>query len=442
MRSHGIGPLSGWVDDHLFARIPRLHLREYNLRRTHWSQDISNRGKHQQGGRIWYGGHVFEDGTLEEFDEDCRFPCRDLSTQSPRSAEDEFFAYNFNDINQITDQLGIPWDESKDQHFSHTTTYIGFTWDLSTLRVSLGPSKKAKYSRAITEWKTRPAHVLNDVEKLYGKLLHACLVIPCGRAYLTSLETMLGTSHHSPHVPQSANKGVSSDLDWWFSILQQPTLDRIIPAPVQLLDVGAFSDASSGVGVAIVVHGRWRAWRLIPGWQTLHGQRDIGWAEAIGFECLVRHLYNTSSTGRHFTVYGDNKGVVEGWWNGRSRNRPVNEVFKRLHSFIGTVDPLHSFHSVYITSSSNPADGPSRGIYPPSSLLLPPISLPADLDQFLIDSQLPPTPTEQRLLREGRYPFAAAKCILNANRRSEASLQFHLSSVGHIPKPDSYTCSL
>jgi hypothetical protein len=429
LRFHGIGPLSGWVDDHLFARILRQFLDEYNLRRSRWSRDIQNRGRHQQGGRIWYGGHVFEDNTLEEFDKDCRFPCRDLSHQSPCSAEESRFNYNFDDIDQISEQLGIPWDHSKDQPFQPSTTYIGFKWNLSTLRVSLSPSKKDKYICAISEWKTWSSHILKDIEKLYGKLLHACLVIPSGRAFLTGMETMLTTSHHSPFIPQSATKGIASDLDWWLSVLRQPSLSRTIPAPVELHDIGAFSDASSGVGVAIIVAGRWRAWRLIPGWQTLHGRRDIGWAEAIGFECLVHYLISTSTVSRHFKIYGDNKGVVEGWWNGRSRNSSVNEIFKRLHSLIGINDPLHSFHTAYVASKSNPANGPSRGIYPSRNLLLPPITLPTELDPFIIDSEQPLTPTEQRLLREGRYPPATAKLIVDADRRTTASFQFHLSTT-------------
>src|ERR1700683_5347032 len=44
LRFHGIGPLSGWVDDHLFARILRQFLDEYNLRCSRWSCDIQNRG--------------------------------------------------------------------------------------------------------------------------------------------------------------------------------------------------------------------------------------------------------------------------------------------------------------------------------------------------------------------------------------------------------------
>ena len=303
--------------------------------------------------------------------------------------------YNFDDIDQISNLLGIPWDRSKDQHFNHSTTYISFIWDLSTLHVALSPAKKEKYSCVIMEWKEQSVHVLNDVQKLYSKLLHTCLVVPSGCAYLTGLEAMLATSHHSPHVPQSANKGITTDLDWWSSLLLQPSLSKPIPAPVQLFDISAFSDVSSGIGIGIVVRDKWRAWRLIPGWQTLQGRRDIGWAKAISFECLVRYLVDSSITGWHFTVYGDNKGVVKGWWNSRSRNHPVNEVFKRIHSFIGIDDPLHSFHSAYIASQCNPADGPSRGIYPPRTQLLPPIILPAELSPFLIDAQLPPTPTEQ-----------------------------------------------
>jgi hypothetical protein len=166
--SHGIGPVSGWVDDHFFVRILRQFLHEYNLKQSQWSEDIWDQGRHQQGGHIWYDGYVFQDGMLEEFDEDCQFLCRDLSHQSPCSAEDSKFTYNFDDIDHISDQLGILWDHSKDQPFQSSTVYIGFHWDLSTFQVSLGTSKKDKYCRAILEWKTHSSHIHNDVEKLYS----------------------------------------------------------------------------------------------------------------------------------------------------------------------------------------------------------------------------------------------------------------------------------
>lgn len=400
MRSKGIGPISAWVDDHVFVRILRVHLEKYNSHREHWRREVTRQGQQQTGGRLWYGGSVLSDGTLEEFDETFQFACADLSQQSTRSAEDSLYSYNFDDINAISDPLGIPWERSKDRAFGFSTTYIGFDWDLTTSTVSLTPAKQEKYLIAIQNWLHRPKHTLEDVQKLYGKLLHTCSVIPRGRAYLTNLETMLSTGFSCPFIPHSAPKGTPADLKWWSSILHQPLVSTTIPRPVQLHDVGAYSDASSGFGIGIIVDGRWRAWRLTPGWQTLGGgKRDIAWAEAVGFECLALFLSHQEPIHRHFTIYGDNIGVVEGWKNGRSRNTYVNEVFKRIHELSLTV-PAHGFHTAYVPTKSNPADGPSRAIYPPTHLLLPPITLPEALEPFLVDSQLPLTPTEVRLRRE------------------------------------------
>ena len=95
------------------------------------------------------------------------------------SIKDEHFSYNFDDIDQISLHLGIPWDPSKDQQFSHATTYIGFTWDLSSSLVSLSLAKKLKYHLTITEWKSCLSHILKDVKKLHSKLFHAYSVWVC-----------------------------------------------------------------------------------------------------------------------------------------------------------------------------------------------------------------------------------------------------------------------
>jgi hypothetical protein len=424
-RAGGVGPLSKWVDDHIFFRIQRKYLHDYNQKRRDWHRAIGKDGKRQTGGRLWFGGTVFEDGTLEQFDEDCQFQFADLSGQSPRSPEDEQFTYNFDDIDCISERLGIMWERSKDLPFASSTTYIGFEWNLELLTVSLGDKKKKKYLLSISEWTTRSAHTLAHVQKLYGKLLHACLVIRQGRAYLTGLEAMLGICHNRPFVPHSAVRGIDEDLVWWDATLSRQSLSCPIPKPLKLTDIGVFSDASSGVGIAIVANGQWRAWRLIPGWQELGGKRDIAWAEAVGFQLAVQSITRTFSLGGHFRVYGDNKGVVEGWWNGRSRNRQVNDVFKRIHTLLESTRNTISIHAAYVASQSNPADAPSRGIYPPKRLLLPPIKLDQDLSRFLVDATEPYSQTELRLHREGRYPKAVAKHIDDFITRDGAFAEFH-----------------
>ena len=45
-------------------------------------------------------------------------------------------------------------------------------------------------------------------------------------------------------------------------------------------------------------------------------------------ELLVQSVIEGAGPGTRFKIYGDNRGVVEGWWSSRSRNIQVNKVFK------------------------------------------------------------------------------------------------------------------
>ncbi|KAF5346190.1 hypothetical protein D9756_011123 [Leucocoprinus leucothites] len=174
---------------------------------------------------------------------------------------------------------------------------------------------------------------------------------------------------------------------WWLTQLSSPSpwfTQRNIPGAKPVADFAAYSDASSEIGIAITIGNRWRAWRLIPGWKQ--NNRDIGWAEAVRFYFLVASIL-LEKENIEFRVYGDNKGVVEGWWNGRSKNRPTNEVFKLIHDLTFTKDS--TVLTCYVPSKENPADKPSRGIYPPTALLLPAVNIPASLQNFVIDFDAP-----------------------------------------------------
>jgi len=185
-RSHGIGPVDKWVDDHIFFRVCTQHLDKYNDSRRSWYQDILTHSPEplHSGGRLWFQGRHRSD----EFNEDCSHPLTDLSSHSPRPSHDSLFSYSLCDIDTISRPLGIPWEPSKDQPFSPSTIYIGFEWNLQAMTVSLSAPKVTKYLEAIACWHQCDGHVLQDVQSLYGKLLHTCTVIPRGRAYLTGLE--------------------------------------------------------------------------------------------------------------------------------------------------------------------------------------------------------------------------------------------------------------
>jgi len=212
---------------------------------------------------------------------------------------------------------------------------------------------------------------------------------------------MLTIFHNRPFVPRTPPRGTAQDLEWWQRTLHSPSISRDIPGPVTVHDVNAFSDASSGVGIGIIVGDKWRAWRLLPGWKA--EGRDIGWAEAIGFEFLTISLcrFVCQPHQRHVKVFGDNRGVIEGWWKGRSRNKPTNEVFRRVHQLEKASQV--TFHTWYVPSRLNPANGPSRGLYPPLSHLLPPIPIPHKLQPFLVNFDAEPLVGEQQAGWDGSF---------------------------------------
>ena len=350
--------------------------------RQEWHATImQNGGRHQSGSRLWYQGPSMPDDSPAEFDKDAACPIFDFSPLPNRSSHDSLFTYCDHDIDLISNRLGIPWEPSKAVPFSSVVPYLGFEWNLPERTVTITSAKKAKYSAAIKEWLPHPTHDLEETQKLYGKLLHACLVLPAGHAYITGLETLMASFSTNPFVPHHAPRHTTADLAWWLRAFESPSISRPIPGPAHVIDRSAFSDASSGVGIGIVIGCQWRAWRLVPGWKA--DGRDIGWAEAVGFELLTRALCAASQPGQVFRVFGDNRGVVEGWWKGRSRNWETNKVFRRIHD-------LADFHQCtfitrYIASRENPADAPSRGLYPPVASLLPAISIPDSLRHLIVD---------------------------------------------------------
>lgn len=406
MRAMGMGPITKWVDDHLFFRIPRASLQTYNETRQDAAAVIrQSQGRTHQNGRIWFRGNLLPDDRFEEYSEDMTLPLQDLASCSPRAPHDGVFAYSMEDIDDLSQKLGIPWERDKDQPFSSKVTYIGFDWDLKEKTVALSEKKKRKYLEVVKEWQRCRTHDLQEAQKLHGKLLHACLVITRGKAYLRSIEAFIAIFHDKPFLKRTPPKNLYKDLQWWREVLGASTTpQRQLPGLRPVADIGAFSDASSTIGIGIVVGERWRAWRLLPGWRT--EERDIGWAEAVGFLFLCTAVTEIHKKADH-RVYGDNKGVVEGWWNGRSRNSPTNDIFKLVHE-ISHRQGIN-FFTRYVPTDLNPADGPSRGVYGNRDLLLPPIVIPTQLQHFIVDYDAPRSQAELLLMAQNALPLPLPK---------------------------------
>ena len=125
----------------------------------------------------------------------------------------------------------------------------------------------------------------------------------------------MGNFHDTPFKPRTPPKGSNADLEWWSSRLQLPQLTRPIPGPVILHDHSAYSDASSGVGIGVVVGEYWCAWTLVGDWHS--EGRDIGWAEAVAFELLactpsLPSMAQTSTSNATGTTQESSKGGGKG----------------------------------------------------------------------------------------------------------------------------------
>lgn len=364
-------------------------------------------GLRHNKGRLWYKGEIMENGCFEEFDDDCINPIKDLIMESShrQNQHDAQFAYSYDDIDTLSNQLGIPWEKEKDTPFSTKVVFIGFEWDFQNLTVSIPLDKRQKYLSAIEEWTGSRTHTLEEARKLHGKLLHASLILTYGCPYLIRLESFLGVFRDNPFKPHTPQAQLQEDLRWWRDALAAIIVERPIPGRSPVTDLEAYSDASSEVGIGVTMGNHWRAWRLIPGWNT--GEKDIGWAEAVGFYLLIAIITNAHRSGGHYRVFGDNQGVVEGWWRGRSRNKPTNEIFKRIGELAQHTNS--TIYTKYVPSKDNPADNPSRGRYSSLSLLLPAPTIPDFLTSFVVDFDHPLLPVERELASRNKLPLPKPK---------------------------------
>ncbi|KAN0091428.1 hypothetical protein V8E55_004994 [Tylopilus felleus] len=66
---------------------------------------------------------------------------------------------------------------------------------------------------------------------------------------------------------------------------------------------------------------------------------------------------------------------------------PTNATFRRIHNLLAS--PPRQVFAKYVASADNPADGPSRGKYPPAALLLPQITIPEEISSHILDFNNP-----------------------------------------------------
>ena len=280
--------------------------------------------------------------------------------------------------------LGVPWKLSKYADFSSSFTYLGFSWCFASRSVSLLDDKRLKFLIKLSPWLLNNPQTLSSAQKLLGSLNHCCYVLPLGRSHLHHLRKFVASfsSNSSPFLTHKIPSSLSTELQWWHSILQDSPPPLPISTPPDPLDVPVFVDASTSFGVGILIRNRWNARRLTT---DVLPNGFIGVLEMLAVEFAVSALTQMFPHHSHFLIHSDNQGVVASLRTFSSKGLLQNESLSR------TLQALlqHESHlsAVYVPSVDNPADPISRGLLPPLNRRLHvPITVPASLVSLLVSA--------------------------------------------------------
>ena len=125
-----------------------------------------------------------------------------------------------------------------------------------------------------------------------------------------------------------------------------------------ILPVDVWVDASTSVGIDILVDSHWAAWLLVNWWDS-EGQ-NIGWVEAVAIELAVMWLTHSGFHNACLKIKCNNTSVISSFWKGHSRNPARNDCILRPSSSLATANL--TIKPSYVQSTLNKADDLSRGI--------------------------------------------------------------------------------
>ena len=297
-RAHGIGPVSKWVDDHIFFRILSEHRQAYNAKWKTWHSIImQNGGRSQSGGHFWYKGENLPNDLPADFDEDAAHPIVDFADLHNHSHLDSLFTYCDADIDLISGQLGIPWEPSKSIPFSSVVPLIG------TCRIARSPSQRTK--RPNIGWPSKIGCYVTPTrwEKSRSSMASSSMLVWCvQRGVLTSLVWRLSSapSAQTPSfptmpldtpLPTFPGGSMNSTLQMCPATYQgQPLSSTQVPSPMpaQVLASALLSAVNGGPGVSS------QAGRQTAG--TSDGQKPLASNFSFALSAQQANLANTSGS--------------------------------------------------------------------------------------------------------------------------------------------------
>jgi hypothetical protein len=249
--------------------------------------------------------------------------------------------------------------------------------------------KKEKFLGKLKGWSQGSLVDRKACLSLVGSLNHCAVLIKGSRTHLPSFYRLAARfdKAKSDFIKLKLPQEVAEDASWWRDALSAEWCGLHLKAHPPELSDPFFVDASTSWGVGLVHKGRWLAWPLRMGWRA--EGREIGWAEFVALEMAVLTAIQCGIRNSSIVVRSDNQGVVSAFAAEFSRGPAQNTVLRRILLTLNEFDLW--LRVTWIPTADNPADGPSRGQFPPwSRLLSTPPKVPLLLRPLLGNSVVAP----------------------------------------------------
>ncbi|KAK4702940.1 hypothetical protein P7C70_g3284, partial [Phenoliferia sp. Uapishka_3] len=273
------------------------------------------------------------------------------------------------DIRNFLRSLGWrvhPEEADKGFTWSRKFKHNGVIWCLDTKTKTLSDDKRLKYLAFTTALHEAGTATLADMEKLLGYFIYVCSIASEMKSSLFHL-FHFRRSFINPRGEREFNRLHREPIREWIKFLSQPTITRSFDLPPSTFHTAIYTDASNqGIGIT--------AGKYIAGFAFRESWREdfnahIGPAEAWGVEAGLDAALRLGAEKCYLDIFCDNLGVVWSWRKGWSRSKLQNESIARLTEI--TMRHNIVLRLTYVKSALNPADEPSRGIFPKHFVAFP-----------------------------------------------------------------------
>ncbi|KAE8214056.1 hypothetical protein CF326_g9812 [Tilletia indica] len=265
------------------------------------------------------------------------------------------------DVVREMSETGFPWNHAKTVDFSSTPKYIGWIFNIRDRKAILPRDKAEKYLERARPFMLDERRSLTDSMQLLGSLQHVAYVARDLRPHLSALSAFVaGWEQNNPFQNRYVKPDVRAEAAKWVNELSHIPFVRSFAPPAKRFPDTVWVDASSEWGIGVMIGEKWSAWKWMKGWDA--DSRGIGWAEAVALEfgMLAALAYGAENCLIDFR--SDNQGVLYSYKMGHSKGTQINTVMKRVVAL--ERDKRMRLDISYVESANNPADGPSRGIFP------------------------------------------------------------------------------